>query len=165
MEEKQATSSILKTDRFLMGILVFIGASVILALIFYFTRYRQQDYNPDNTPEAAIYNFVLALEKQDYQRAYELVAGSVQISESEFNSRLSYDSSNRGSIGVRITNSSITGDKGYVTLTMVHIGSGPFSSTWEENSNAALVQENGIWKIEQMPYPFWAYDWEKPVRP
>jgi hypothetical protein len=26
-----------------------------------------------------------------------------------------------------------------------------------------LINQNGQWKLEQMPYNFWAYDWYQPT--
>jgi hypothetical protein len=45
----------------------------------------------------------------------------------------------------------------------VQYGAGdPFSSGSRSEERAVLVNQNGEWKIEQMPGNFWAWDWYQP---
>src|SRR3972149_11028820 len=64
----------MKQDRFLMGILIFIGVLVVAALALFFFRQGSQVYGTEDTPEGVIRNYALALQKQDYQRAYSYLA-------------------------------------------------------------------------------------------
>ena len=41
----------MKQDKFLTGILIGVGALVVLALVLFFTRQGKQDYVSENTPE------------------------------------------------------------------------------------------------------------------
>jgi len=64
----------MKQDRFLLGILIFIGLLVIAALALFFIRQDSQVYVADDTPEGVTRNYALALQKQDFQRAYDYLA-------------------------------------------------------------------------------------------
>ncbi len=65
----------MKQDRFLLGILIFIGVLVVAALGLFFIRQDSQVYVADDSPDNIIRNYALALQKQDYQRAYTYLAG------------------------------------------------------------------------------------------
>ncbi len=51
-----------------------------------------------------------------------------------------------------------------VSLTLIRGASGPFSSPNREVALARLRQEGGAWKIVEMPYPFWSYEWAVPLK-
>lgn len=57
------------TDRFLIGIVVGIVALVIAAFVVTLTR-PEPTYQPEDTPEGVAHNYLLALHKEDYERAY-----------------------------------------------------------------------------------------------
>jgi hypothetical protein len=52
-----------------------------------------------------------------------------------------------------------------VSLTLIRGASGPFNSPNREVSLARLRQEGGVWKIVEMPYPFWSYEWSYSEKP
>ena len=64
----------MKQDRFLVGILIFIGLLVVAALALFFIRKDTQVYAADDTPDHIVPNYVLAVQKQDFQRAYNYLA-------------------------------------------------------------------------------------------
>ena len=57
------------TDRFLIGIVVGIVALVIAAFVVTLTR-PEPTYQPEDTPEGVAHNYLLALHREDYERAY-----------------------------------------------------------------------------------------------
>ncbi|MEE8389746.1 MAG: hypothetical protein V3S14_02980 [Anaerolineae bacterium] len=57
------------TDKFLIGIVVGIVALVIAAFVVTLTR-PEPTYQPEDTPEGVAHNYLLALQKKDYERAY-----------------------------------------------------------------------------------------------
>jgi len=57
------------TDKFLIGIVVGIVALVIAAFVVTLTR-PEPTYQPEDTPEGIAYNYLLSLQKEDYERAY-----------------------------------------------------------------------------------------------
>jgi len=65
----------MKKDRFLIGILVGIGVLITAALVVFFIRQGDgQTYVGENTPDGVVHNFVLALQKDDFQKAYGYLA-------------------------------------------------------------------------------------------
>jgi len=66
----------MKQDRFLVGILLGIGVLVVISLALFFVRREQAVYLPDGSPEAAVHNYVLALQERDFQRAHAYLPDS-----------------------------------------------------------------------------------------
>jgi hypothetical protein len=155
----------MKQDRFLVGILIFIGLLVIAALVLFFVRQDVQVYGADDTPEGVIRNYALALQKQDFQRAYGYLADE--------DNKPTYEAFRRAYLTNILDVSSnalqvgnvqyISGNEATVSLTVLYAGGGPFSQGWSSTDTAALVQQDGAWKLIRMPNPFWAYDWYQPT--
>ncbi|MBK9603915.1 MAG: hypothetical protein IPO36_19085 [Anaerolineales bacterium] len=65
----------MKQDRFLIGILAGIGVLILLALVLFFTRKEdKREYMTADSPEAVVYNYVLAITNDDYKKAYSYLA-------------------------------------------------------------------------------------------
>jgi hypothetical protein len=157
----------MKQDRFLMGILIFIGLLVIAALALFFFRQDTQVYVADDTPDGVIRNYAMAVQKLDFQRAYSYLSDkdnkpTYEVFRRAFLTNQLDVSSNAIQVGsVQFINSTETS----VSLSILYAGSGPFNQGWSSNDTATLVQQNGAWKLSYMPYPFWAYDWYQPLQP
>jgi hypothetical protein len=155
----------MKQDRFLIGILIGIGVLVVIALVMFFTRRSTAEYVADDTVEGVLHNYVLAVQKQDYEKAYSYLA--------EKKEKPSYETFRRsfiqnyvtpGQSGVEIVDTNIDGDEAIVNLSVVYLSSDPFSGgSYTSPGTALLVKQNGQWKIYQMPYNYWAYDWYQPT--
>jgi len=65
-----------KSDRFLVGILTGLGLLVALALAIALAG-QPADYQPDGDPTHAVRNYLLALEKGDYERAFREISPTV----------------------------------------------------------------------------------------
>jgi len=150
----------MKQDRFLTGILVGIGVLIVLALVLFFTRKDTQEYKNDDTPEAVVHNYALALYKGDYQKAYAYLAEKDhKPTYEEFRTPFLNHYSNPNDAGLEIGETKIDGDEAFVTVYLVYSQSDPFSSGYRGEEVAQLVRQNGSWKIVNMPYIFWYYDW------
>ncbi len=57
------------TDKFLVGIVAGIVVLVVLAFIVTLTR-PEPTYQAEDTPEGVAHNYLLALQKEDYERAH-----------------------------------------------------------------------------------------------
>jgi hypothetical protein len=57
------------TDRFLIGIVVGIVVLVIVAFVVTLMR-SEPAYQPEDTPKGVAHNYLLALQKEEYERAY-----------------------------------------------------------------------------------------------
>jgi hypothetical protein len=154
----------MKQDRFLLGILIAIAALVIIALGMFFTRQDQQEYMEENTPEGVVHDYALAVIKGDYEKAYSYLAEaenkpSYQVFRQAFFSHY-VDPSNAG---LEIGEIEIVGDDANVTIYLLYKPTDPFSSSYRNSEVARLERQHGSWKLLQMPYNFWAYDWYQPT--
>ncbi|MCX6034697.1 MAG: hypothetical protein NTV38_06945, partial [Chloroflexi bacterium] len=136
----------MKQDRFLLGILIFIGLLVVAALALFFIRQDTQVYVADDTPEGVIRNYALALQKQDFLRAYNYLADK--------DNKPTYDTFRRAFLTNQLDVSSnalqvgsiqyIDSGEATVNVTVLYAGSGPFTQGWSSTDNAALVQQAGV---------------------
>ena len=158
----------MKQDKFLMGILIGIGALILLALVLFFTRRDgQRDYLADTTPEGVVHNYVLSILNKDYQKAYSYLADLEnkptyeQFRQSFFNGMI-----NPGDSGVEVGAAEVNGNEAVVSLSVYYSASSPFESRYASQDRALLVKQDGTWKLSAMPYNFWDYGWyQKPFKP
>jgi hypothetical protein len=154
----------MKQDRFLIGILVGIGVLVIVALALFFTRQDNQEYVSDATPEGVVQNYVLALYKDDYDKAYAYLAeADYKPTYNEFRQAFFNHFLDPGNAGLEIGETEIIGEEAYVNVYLIYSPSGPFSSGYRNTETAHLERQGGEWKLLQMPYNFWLYDWYQPT--
>ncbi len=159
----------MKPDRFLTAILIGIALLVLVSLLVFFARGRTQTYQPENTPQGVVHNYLLALAEGDYQRAYGYLAEMPdKPSYDAFRSQLTNDDRS-GDAGVEVGEVEIRPDgRAYVTLYLVYGPPDPFSGAYRNQRLAILAQQQGTWRLLQMPYEFWGFDWypaESPAKP
>ena len=154
----------MKQDRFLIGILAGITLLVVVALALFFTRRGASNYTADDTVQGVLHNYVLALQKQDYQKAYSYLAKKPdKPSYDTFRQALLNGYVNPGQSGVEILDTTLNGDEAIVDLAVVYISNDPFSGgSYRSNGKALLIRQDGQWKIFEMPYNYWASDWYMP---
>jgi len=150
-------------DRFLIGILVGIGVLVAAALILFFIQQGKAVYGDESTPEGVTRNYLLALQKRDYERAYGYLA--------EFDNKpdftsfrqpfLSYQGNDIANTAVEIgvTSPDPSGDMALVQVTLLRGNGDPFNDIYRDRQSVTLVLQNGAWKIQSAPQPFWDYSW------
>ena len=152
----------MKQDRFLIAILAAVGILVVAALLVFFFLQDSQAYGAEDTPEGVVRNYIIAISKKDFERAYTALLDApdkpsyLEFQQSFLSHRL--DPSN---VSVRITDAKTTGDNAVVNLILTHGGTRLFNGSWSEPGSAMLVQQNGNWKIVEIPYPFWAWEWDQ----
>jgi hypothetical protein len=154
----------MKQDRFLVGILIGIGALVVLALALFFIRQEKDEYVADNTPEGVVHDYALAVFRGDYEKAYAYLAEAERRpSYSAFRQAFFNRSVDPNNAGLEIGETEINGDEAIVTIVVIYKPGDPFSSGYRGNEVARLERQDGNWKLLQMPYNFWAYDWYQPT--
>ena len=151
----------MKQDRFLLGILIFIGVLVVAALVLFFVRNEKPAYGPEDTPEGVLYNYAMALQLHDYERAYGYLA--------EQNNKPIYDTFRLAFLTRQLDTSNsalqignaqmLPGGEAWVDITIENAGNGLLSSGWSSTDKARLIKQNGAWKITYLPNPFWGWDW------
>ncbi|KXK11864.1 MAG: Lumazine-binding domain protein [Chloroflexi bacterium OLB14] len=150
----------MKQDKFLTGILIGIGALIVLALVLFFMRQDTRTYVSDSTPEGVVNNYILAVLDKDYEKAYSYLADlENKPTQEEFRQSFFNGIVNPENTGVSIGNVDVSGNDATVNLTIYYSYNDPFSSSYGNSDRANLVRQNGAWKISYMPYSFWAYDW------
>lgn len=150
-------------DRFLSGILIGISVLVLAALILFFVRQGNTQYEDESTPEGVLHNYFLAIQKQDYQRAYSYVADSLRKpTYLQFQQPfISYAGSQVSDTAVQIgkVTEDSTSQTAIAQVSILHSSRDPFGSSYQSQDSATLVRQNGAWKISQAPYPYWGYEW------
>lgn len=153
----------MKQDRFLIGILIFIGILVAAALLIYFIRDASQTYQPDDTPEHILQNFVIALQTGDYAKAYNYLAeGEAKPTLSEFRQEFLMRQSEIGSLALQILATNQAEDETIITISILHSDLSPFGGGWRETAGVRLLLQNGRWRIREMPYSLWDMRWYDP---
>jgi hypothetical protein len=154
----------MKQDRFLIGILVGIGVLIVIALALFFTRQDQQEYVADDVPEGVVHNYALAIFREDYEKAYSYLAETeYKPTYNEFRRAFFNGYVNPENAGLEIGETEIAGDEAFVTVYLIYNPSDPFSNSYRNTETARLERQNGEWKLLQMPYNFWSYDWYQPT--
>jgi hypothetical protein len=152
----------MKQDRFLVGIIIGIGVLVLLSLILFFARRGSLTYGPEDQPDGVLRNYVIALQKQDFDRAYSYLADFTNKPEpTTFRQVFVSQAQQVTMIGFEVVNTNVYSqdNQAIVQVNLVHGSSGLFDQNYREGQSAELVKQNGVWKIRSMPYPFWSYDW------
>lgn len=152
----------MKHDRFLITILIGIACIAIVSIVLFYSRRDDNQYSGENTPEGVIQDYVLALQKKEFEKAYEFLAEDVNKRKPEFDEFreffiTSIESYNRA--GLTVGTSSITGDKAFVTVIIQRNYGGPFNDVSRSHETVDLVNQNGNWKIRGFAYPFWGHSW------
>jgi hypothetical protein len=157
----------MKQDKFLTGILIGIGVLILLSLGLFFTRQDKREYVSEFTPEGVVHNYVLAILNKDYEMAYGYLADlEHKPTYEEFRQAFFNGMVNPGDTGVDVGTAEIHDDEAVVTLTLFYSYSDPFSSGYESMDRALLVEQDGRWKLNSMPFNFWDYEWyQKPFKP
>jgi hypothetical protein len=154
----------MKQDRFLIGILIGIVVLVVLSLALFFTRKDSESYIADDTPEGVVHNYVVAVHKGDYEKAYSYLSASPSKPTYEiFRKAFITNMVSPDNVGLEIGSADIRNDNATVTLSTIYNPSDPFSGGSRNSDVALLIKQGGQWKLEQMPYNFWAYDWYQPT--
>jgi hypothetical protein len=155
----------MKQDRFLTGILIGIAVLIVVALAVFFSRKDGNlNYIADDTPEGVVQNYVVALHKRDFDKAYGYLADlENKPTQEQFHQSFLNHNVDPANAGVEIGETEIMGESASVSLGVVYGQSDPFSNGYRNTDYAQLVRKNGAWKIKQMPYSFWAYDWYQPA--
>ena len=154
----------MKQDRFLIAILVGIGVLVVAAFALFFARQSQMNYVADDTPAGVLQNYVLALHKDNYQKAYAYLAeGKDKPTFDEFRKPFITKMNNISSADIQIGETVLMDQEAVVNLVSSSYN-GPYDR-YNTSQTATLKKENGQWKITLMTQPYWYYDWYQPKYP
>jgi hypothetical protein len=153
------------TDKFLIGIVVGIVLLVVAAFVVTLTR-PEPTYQAEDTPEGVARNYLLALQKEDYQRAYGYLSPTLKgypvsverfaedVEDSSWLFRLDTDTT------LAVESARVTGNRTVVKVRESRFhGSGLFDSSQSTAIFEIKLQlEDGGWKIVDADYYF-AWRW------
>ncbi len=143
-------------DRFLFGIFVGIGVLVLAALVLFFTR-QSNDYGSESSPAGVLHNYILAIQKKDYQRAYRYLAADSSLNFSLFQqSFMAYPSSALDNTTVEIGTTTLDEQNQTALVQLTLLSSSPdlFGDFSRRTEVASLIFQDGSWKILSVPYPY-----------
>ncbi len=151
----------MKEDRFLLVILAGIGVLVLAALGLFYFRQQGQDYGPEDTPEGVLRNYILALENEDYPRAYSYLHQAPNMPDSgQFQKAFLNQRVDTTNAAIQIGEARVNAGVAILPLVIIHPSSGPFSEGYRETVNGQLERNAaGEWKISSLPYPLWEWNW------
>jgi hypothetical protein len=142
------------TDRFLIGFVVAIIVLVVVALAVAFNR-PEATYQAEDSPEGVAHNYLLALQREDYERAYdylspELVGYPASLEDFVRDVEGSpWQFGNDVESSLRILNSRVTGQLAVVEVQVSRFYGGSLfdssQSTWQFEMQ--LQQETAGWRI------------------
>jgi hypothetical protein len=157
----------MKKDRFLIGILVGIGVLAVLAIVLFALRQTKATYVADDNPAGVVQNYVLAIYKMDYPKAYGYLAeGQGKPDLAGFRQVFITQRFDLSNYGVQVGDVTINGEDASVSVTLINAGNGPFNDVNRNIQTVVLKQQSGAWKIDSMPYPYWDYSWyQVPANP
>ncbi|HEY3311159.1 MAG TPA: hypothetical protein VGK00_05915 [Anaerolineales bacterium] len=154
----------MKQDRFLTGILIGIAVLIVVALVVFFTRKDNLNYTSDDTPEGVVQNYVVALHKHDFDKAYGYLADlQYRPTPEQFRQSFLNHVVDPTNAGLELGKTEISGDTASVSLGVIYGPNDPFSNGYRNAEYAQLVRQKGAWKIKQLPFNFWSYEWYQPT--
>jgi hypothetical protein len=157
----------MKTDKFLIGIVIGIVLLVVLAVAVVMLRSPEnEDYVADDDPTGVVHNYFLAIQRKDYEKAYGYLSDDLE-SKPTLDQFVREIDSQGGHTEVSLTiGDTRVGDvhtQVDVSMTTYRPGSLFDSNSYTNRSTAFLraTDGGGIWKLIEFPYPYWGYAWDE----
>lgn len=161
----------IKSDRFLLGIVVGVAALVVVAFILA-RRAPVPTYRTDDAPDAVAHNYLLALQEGDYAKAYGYLSPSlrgfpatVETFVDDISERVGPLSSAQGAAAYRFDAPVITGNRAVVTVHAERFAEGGLfgSDTMVETFTIRLGLEGATWRLVGIDgYSYWHECWDQP---
>ena len=155
------------TDKFLIGIVAAIVLLIVVALVVTLTL-PGLTYQAEDTPEGVAHNYLVALQKEEYERAYSYLSPSLDgypASAEDFAEHVQHDSwrfrLNKDTT-LSVESVKITGSLATVRVRESRFRSGDLFDTGQSTSffEMELQLEDGEWKIVDADYYF-SRCWER----
>jgi hypothetical protein len=157
----------MKNDKFLIGIIIGIVALVVAAVIIVLSRAQTEIYIADDSPAGVVHNYFLAVQQEDYDKAYGYLSDAMKNKPDLDDFILNVDNLNNQEASLQLNETKITADRAQVKIAVTtYSGGAVFERNSYTNRDTVHLRQNaaGNWQIFQFPYPYWGYDWnEEPV--
>lgn len=157
------------TDKILVGIVAGVVLLIVVAFVVVLTR-PDPEYQSDETPQGVVHNYLLALQKGEYERALSYISSSidrrpedsVEFAE-DAHDNWSFRTLDRDT-SIIIDSTQITGKRASVEVRETVYRDGGIFDNWQDESSfeMILLEGNGEWKLIHGDM-YWApcWDWEK----
>lgn len=160
------------SDKFLLaiviGILLLVGISFAVIVLM-----PEPSYQAEDTPEGVLYNYLLAFQRQDYERAYRYLSPTLENYPADLEEFLDAIHSNTWQFDINaehpssfnITSSKIVGESAMVDVEFSrYSGGGLFDSDLATSTTTfRLIPVDDSWQIISGGYNFWYACWNDQV--
>jgi hypothetical protein len=156
----------MKLDRPLSLLLTFIVSIAILALVFYLLNTEKPEFVSEHQPADVLQNYFLALQNRSYELAYSYLAE--EETKPDFNLfRQTFSNSlpALSETSIEIGETQIIAGQAQVNVTLVYVRQGFAGEFRREQQSTILVLQEGEWRIQNSPYPYWSWDWYESSKP
>lgn len=151
-------------DRFLLAIVAGAALLVVAALALVLTR-QEPAYLPEDTPGHIAHNYLLALKRSEYERAYGYLSPTIAgypadaAAFADDINNYSWEFNQEGAT-LAVGDEQIMGDRAIITVNETRFyDGGLFSSGQSTRSfNLTLQQQGDAWRLTRGD-SYWAYCW------
>jgi len=154
------------TDKFLIGIVIGIVLLVVAAFVVTLTR-PEPTYQAEDTPKGVAHNYLLALQKEDHQRAYGYLSPTLKgypasaerfaenVEDSSWRFRLDTDTT------LAVESARVTGNRAVVEVRESRFRGGDLFDSGQSTTVFEMeLQLEDEWKIADSDYYF-AWCWKR----
>jgi hypothetical protein len=153
------------TDRYLLGIVAGIVILVVAAFAFVLTR-SEPTYLWEDTPDGVVYDYLLALEKGDHERALSYLSTCIEDRPTDsriFNTQIKNNwrfSNLKRDTSLQVLSSKIVGAEAVVVVRETTFeNDAPFDNRADSDEfEMTLIQQDGAWKLVAGE-KYWSYRW------
>ncbi len=160
--ENNPKVSVFAQDRGLWALLALAGVLAVAALLLAFHRAQTTHYRDDDSPQAVVYNYLLAIQRGDWEKAYALLDTPYKPTFADFK---------EGFVGrsywpdvIHIGQAVVKGDRAEVPLE-IRYDSGPWAFSEISpggEDKVVLKRVHGQWKIRLLPPVVWPFPQNPP---
>ena len=161
-----------RSDRFLVGI---VAAVVALVLVAFLVAIRQEPptYRTDAGPDAVAFNYLLALQNGDYELAYGLIAPTVagypdtieRFVDDIVEKTGGASPGGLGTSSFRVEPGNVAGERAVVTVVESSFRSSDLfdSNAYTQDFVVTLAQIDGVWRVQDTDaWQYWHPCWSEP---
>lgn len=155
-------------DKFLIAIVVGVIILVVVAFLLV-VQQPEPSYQAEDTPEGVIHNYLLALEDEDYERAYGYISPQIEnypATVSDFihdieTSRWLFYLYGDNPISYQILDSKLFPGQAVVNVEITHFSRGGLlgADSYQTTSTFTLVPAGTSWQITRGGPEFWLDCW------